>query len=76
MDVTTNPIFLILSAVVNAITLPLIPIFACILYFNGRAGEEQTQNITDYEPETRIKVEDLYAKPWSDDHPDNPENKN
>lgn len=75
IDVTTKPLFLILSAVVNAITLPLVPIFACILYFNGRAGEAQTQNISNYEPETRIRVEDLYAKPWSEDHPDNPENK-
>lgn len=76
VDVTTKPLFLILSAVVNAITLPLVPIFACILYFNGRAGEAQTQNISNYEPENRIRVEDLYAKPWSQDHPDNPENKN
>jgi len=76
VDVTTKPLFLILSAVVNAITLPLVPIFACILYFNGRAGEAQTQNISNYEPENRIRVEDLYAKPWSEDHPDNPANKN
>ncbi len=76
VDVTTKPLFLILSAVVNAITLPLVPIFACILYFNGRAGEAQTQNISPYEPENRIRVEDLYAKPWSEDHPDNPANKN
>ena len=75
VDVTTKPLFLILSAVVNAITLPLVPIFACILYFNGRAGEAQAQNIITNEPENRIRVEDLYAKPWSDNHPDNPENK-
>jgi hypothetical protein len=23
--------------------------------------------------ESRVRVEDLYAKPYSDDHPDNPE---
>jgi hypothetical protein len=53
------------------------PIFACILYFNGKAGEEQVLQIT-HEPEpdnTKIRVEDLYAKPYSDDHPENPENK-
>ena len=76
VDVTTKPLFLILSAVVNAITLPLVPIFSCILYFNGRAGEAQAQNISHYEPENRIRVEDLYAKPWSEDHPDNPGNRN
>jgi hypothetical protein len=25
--------------------------------------------------EGKIRVEDLYAKPYSDDHPENPENK-
>jgi len=52
------------------------PMFACILYFNGIAGEEQGQTISLLNPENdRIRVEDLYAKPYSDDHPDNPEKK-
>jgi hypothetical protein len=75
-DVTTKPLFIILSAIVNALTLPVMPIFACILYFNGKAGEEQTQATVVLSPEeNRVKVEDLYAKPYADDHPDNPENK-
>jgi hypothetical protein len=75
-DVTTKPLFIILSAVVSALTLPVMPIFACILYFNGRAGEEQIQRIPIPDPENnRVRVEDLYAKPYSDDHPENPENK-
>lgn len=41
VDVTTKPLFIILSAAVNALILPVMPIFACILYFNGKAGEEQ-----------------------------------
>jgi hypothetical protein len=50
------------------------PIFACILYFNGKAGEEQIQPISTVNPENeRVSVEDLYAKPYSEDHPDNPE---
>jgi hypothetical protein len=76
-DVTSKPLFLILSALVGALTLPVMPIFACILYFNGKAGEEEKVLIVP-EPEThdnKIRVEDLYAKPYSDDHPDNPENK-
>ena len=75
-DVTNNPIFIILSAVVSALTLPLMPIFACILYFNGKAGEEQLQSVPLAEPDNnKVRVEDLYAKPYSEDHPDNPENK-
>lgn len=75
-DVTTKPLFIILSAIVSAFTLPVMPIFACILYFNGKAGEDQVKPVLTADPKTdRVKVEDLYAKPYSDDHPDNPENK-
>jgi hypothetical protein len=75
-DLTTNPLFIVLSAVVNALTLPLMPIFACILYFNGKAGEEQSNFNELPNPENvRVRVEDLYAKPYADDHPDNPERK-
>jgi hypothetical protein len=74
MDVTTNPLFIILSAIINALTLPLMPIFACILYFNGKAGEEHIQPAAGDDPgNNRVKVEDLYARPYSEDHPDNPE---
>jgi hypothetical protein len=74
-DMTTNPVFIILSAIVSALTLPLMPIFASILYFNARATEEHGQSVsTHIHPENeKIRVEDLYAKPYSDDHPDNPE---
>lgn len=76
IDVTTRPLFIILSSIVSALTLPLMPIFACILYFNGKAGEDQTISIPVPEPEEyKVKVEDLYAKPYSEDHPDNPEKK-
>jgi hypothetical protein len=76
VDVTTKPMFIILSSIVSALTLPIMPIFACILYFRGKAGEEQIQTILTLDPEdSRVKVEDLYAKPYSDDHPDNPEKK-
>lgn len=75
-DVTTKPVFIILSAIVNGLTFPLMPIFACILYFNGKAGEEQVQQVAYPDPdEGKVRVEDLYAKPYSDDHPENPENK-
>ena len=73
-DVSTNPIFIILSALIGALTLPLMPVFACVLYFNARANEDQGQIVTPANPDNdRVRVEDLYAKPYSDDHPDNPE---
>ncbi len=76
IDVTSNPLYIILSAIVSALILPLMPIFACILYFNAKAGEEQTQPAIPVNPENeRVRVEDLYAKPYSEDHPDNPEKK-
>lgn len=76
IEVTSNPLYIILSAIVSALILPLMPIFACILYFNAKAGEEQIQPATTINPENeRVRVEDLYAKPYSEDHPDNPENK-
>ena len=74
VDLVSNPLYIILSAIVSALVLPLMPIFACILYLNGKAGEEQIQAIPSADPENnKVRVEDLYAKPYSDDHPDNPE---
>lgn len=75
-NMAKNPLFMILSALSGGLTLPLIPIFAAILYFNGTATENQKAVIKEVagEPD-RVRVEDLYAKPYSDDHPDNPQNK-
>ena len=76
IDVTNKPAFIILSAIAGAVTIPVMPIFACILYFNGKAGEEQVQAPLPYNPEdNKVRVEDLYAKPYSDDHPENPDKK-
>lgn len=77
LEVTSSPAFIILSAILGALTFPVMPIFACILYFNGKAGEEQVQPVVPVDPDNnKVRVEDLYAKPYSDDHPDNPVNKN
>ncbi|HKK43564.1 MAG TPA: hypothetical protein VJ963_14200 [Bacteroidales bacterium] len=76
MDKAKSPLFIILSALVSAVTLPLMPIFSAILYFNGRASEEQQAVIIETVPEEpTLRVEDLYAKPYADDHPDNPDRK-
>lgn len=66
-ELASNPLYIILSAVVSALTFPLLPIFACILYFNGMAREDNlpdkrtsADRISD---DTRPGVEDLYGKP-------------
>lgn len=68
IQVTTNPLFLFLSSAVNALTLPLFPIFAYIIYFNGRAREDEAiLPRGDDDGNFRIAVEDLYAKPRPED---------
>jgi hypothetical protein len=74
-DITTKPFYIILSALAGALTLPLMPIFSCILYFNTRAREGKIFIVVPPEDDRPVTVEDLYAKPYSDDHPDNPEKK-
>jgi hypothetical protein len=63
MNLTKDPLFLFLSSAVNALTLPLIPIFAYILYFNGKAREEDVPLPVYNDNNGRVRVEDLYAKP-------------
>jgi hypothetical protein len=65
-DFSVNPLFIILSSVVNALTLPLIPIFACIMYFNARAGEDEIVNKPLEPAEYRPSIEDLYSRPKDD----------
>lgn len=59
-----NPVFIILTSLVNALTFPLMPIFSTILYFNGKAKEDGVQVAgTDSNEPPKVTVEDLYAKP-------------
>jgi hypothetical protein len=67
LDFTTNPLYIILSSAVNAVTLPLIPIFGFILYFNGRAREEAVQSPVYGDSDYKVRVEDLYARPIEKD---------
>lgn len=69
-DVTTNPVYIILSSGVNALTLPLIPIFGFIIYFNGRAREVVAQAPLYGDDNYKVKVEDLYAKPLPEKRPE------
>ncbi|HEX2921168.1 MAG TPA: glycerophosphoryl diester phosphodiesterase membrane domain-containing protein [Bacteroidales bacterium] len=68
-DLLTSPFFLIFSAALSALTLPLVPIFACTLYFKARAEEEYEQNAGAKLEEYKPRVEDLYSGPTGS--PDN-----
>ncbi len=76
MSFMSNPWYIVLSAVASALFTPVIPVFAAIIYFNARAREDEAHTPAEiaYEPD-KVKVEDLYAKPYSEDHPDNPDKK-
>ena len=43
MNVASNPFYIILSGLVSALLYPFFPIFSAILYFNGRAREQQAE---------------------------------
>jgi len=72
MEITQKPLYIILSALISAVTMPLMPIFACILYFNGRAREEKKyyQEAPEDEGGDKVRVEDLYSKPLPEDDKD------
>lgn len=40
VQMAKNPIYMLMSAALNSLTLPLFPIFSFILYFNAKAREE------------------------------------
>ena len=74
LDVTTSPVFIILSSAVNALLMPLLPILGFILYFNGRAREEVVQAPTYGDDNYKVRVEDLYAKPVHEEKPEDMQN--
>jgi hypothetical protein len=75
-DFMTSPAFIILSAVVSAVTLPLVPVFACILYFNAKAGEDDIQIQAEQPREYIPRVEDLYSRPLDEANDQKPEESN
>lgn len=63
LDMTSKPSFIILNAIVNALTMPLFPIFSLVLYFNSRSdniGEVITDDSTG-DNGNPVKIEDLYS---------------
>lgn len=62
-DYTTNPLYIILSALLNAFTFPLMPIFSSLLYMNAKAGEDELLNAQQKPEEPdKITVRDLYPE--------------
>ena len=71
VEISKTPLYIALSVIANAITMPLIPMFSTLLYLNGRAKEDgNAQNHIFGNEERKITVEDLYAKPYIDDYPE------
>ena len=69
LEITSKPLYIILSALLNGLTLPLMPVFACILYFNSRAREDKQVFTERHDDDNngKVRVEDLYAKPLPED---------
>jgi hypothetical protein len=63
LEMTSSPLFIIISALVNALTMPVIPILGFLLYFNGRAREVSAEAPVYGDENYKVRVEDLYAKP-------------
>jgi len=77
-DLASNPVYIILNAIVSALIYPAMPIFAFILYFNGRSREE-VQTIEGYTEDDNsndqnVRIEDLYSKPLPENEDDEPQN--
>jgi hypothetical protein len=60
LDISRNPVYIILSALTTSLVTPVFPILAFILYFRNREEEVQQEEVAD--SEERLKVEDLYPK--------------
>jgi hypothetical protein len=71
IDFMSNPFYMILSALVNALYFPILPVFATALYFNGRAREEEAATIKGDNKENSISIEDLYSGSHDSDASEN-----
>lgn len=58
LEMSRNPLYIGLSALVTSLVTPVLPILAFILYFRNRGDEVLAEITTDVEPS--VKVEDLY----------------
>ena len=69
-EISKMPLYIALSVIAGAVTMPLMPMLSTLLYLNGKAKEEDVQNYNAGNEEKKITVEDLYAKPYFDDYPE------
>ncbi len=61
LEMSSNPLYIALSALTGALVRPLMPILAFLLYFRNRSAEVAETEIT-AASETAVKVEDLYPR--------------
>ncbi|MGM0667532.1 MAG: hypothetical protein ACQETA_09435 [Bacteroidota bacterium] len=63
LNFASKPSFIVLNAIINALTMPLFPIFSLVLYFNARSyySGEAVNNASSGDNEGRVKIEDLYS---------------
>lgn len=63
LDITSKPSFIILNAIINALTMPLFPLFSLVLYFNARSDNtgEVIRERTEEDKGGPVKIEDLYS---------------
>jgi hypothetical protein len=74
LNFTSNPVYIILSALVNSLVFPVLPLLAAILYFNGKAREDDVSAVfTQGDGPEKIKVEDLYSKSLPEEGRENTE---
>ncbi|MCA1741692.1 MAG: hypothetical protein LC630_04335 [Bacteroidales bacterium] len=58
LEMSRNPLYIGLSALLTSLITPVMPILAFILYFRNRGDEVMAEIITEIEP--AVRVEDLY----------------
>jgi hypothetical protein len=63
LNITSKPSFIVLNAIINALTMPLFPIFSLVLYFNARSyySGEAVDNASSGDNDGKVKIEDLYS---------------
>ncbi len=65
MNFTHNPLYIILNSFANALTMPLLPVFSLILYFNAKyddiPGSSGVWTDNNDNGNRKVRVEDLYG---------------
>jgi hypothetical protein len=67
MSISSNPVYILLTSLFSALYLPVMPLLGSILYFNGKAREDNVPASDAGNEPYKVRVEDLYAKPLPDE---------